>query len=428
MKTYLPQAIYLVENKMQINSDLHIHSKYSIGSSKNMSIALLSTEAKKKGIQLLASGDCLHSKWFSEIKTMEEVDEGTFELNDTRFVLSTEVEDRKRVHHLLFFPSLSSAQDFRERVLQYSKNMDSDGRPNLRLDGEEIAQHAKDVDALIGPCHAFTPWTALYAYHDSLKSCYKDLENYVSYVELGLSADTFYADRISELKKLTFLTNSDAHSPYPVRLAREFTRFEMKDATYSELRKALLREGGRKSILNVGLPPQEGKYNESACIKCFTHYTLRESVMHKWKCTKCGKRIKKGVMDRINEIATYDAPKHPKHRPSYLHLIPLAEIIKMAIGQKSPNTKTVTTIWSDLITRFGDEVNVLVDAEFAEIAKVTDNRVKNAIEAFREGRVIMHPGGGGQYGFVEIPDKKAYEKYLKKRNKSKMGQASLFEF
>jgi uncharacterized protein (TIGR00375 family) len=428
MKTYLPQAIYLVENKMQINSDLHIHSKYSIGSSKNMSIALLSTEAKKKGIQLLASGDCLHSKWFSEIKTMEEVDEGTFELNDTRFVLSTEVEDRKRVHHLLFFPSLSSAQDFRERVLQYSKNMDSDGRPNLRLDGEEIAQHAKDVDALIGPCHAFTPWTALYAYHDSLKSCYKDLENYVSYVELGLSADTFYADRISELKKLTFLTNSDAHSPYPVRLAREFTRFEMKDATYSELRKALLREGGRKSILNVGLPPQEGKYNESACIKCFTHYTLRESVMHKWKCTKCGKRIKKGVMDRINEIATYDAPKHPKHRPSYLHLIPLAEIIKMAIGQKSPNTKTVTRIWSDLITRFGDEVNVLVDAEFAEIAKVTDNRVKNAIEAFREGRVIMHPGGGGQYGFVEIPDKKAYEKYLKKRNKSKMGQASLFEF
>jgi uncharacterized protein (TIGR00375 family) len=428
MKTYLPQSMYLVENKMQINSDLHIHSKYSIGSSKNMSIALLSTEAKKKGIQLLGSGDCLHSKWFSEIKTMKEVDEGTFELNDTRFVLSTEVEDNKRVHHLLFFPSLSSVLDFRERVISHSKNIDSDGRPNLRLNGEEIAQFAKDVGALIGPCHAFTPWTALYAYHDSLKSCYGELEDYVSYIELGLSADSNIADKISELSHLTFLTNSDAHSPYPSKLAREFIRFEMKDITYSELRKALLREGGRKPVLNVGLPPQEGKYHESACINCFTHYSLRESLMHKWKCTKCGKRIKKGVVDRVNELSTYDGPKHPKHRPEYLHLIPLSEIIMRAKGLRSPNTKTVSRIWDNLVSNFSDEVQVLVDAPLEDIEKITEEKVSGAISAFREGRVILHPGGGGRYGFVEIPDKKAYEKYLKKQKESKKGQASLFEF
>jgi uncharacterized protein (TIGR00375 family) len=413
---------------MIVNSDLHIHSKFSIGSSKNMSIALLSKEAKKKGIQLLGTGDCLHSGWFSEIGTLEKVDEGTFEMNDTRFVLSTEVEDNRRVHHLLLFPSLSSAQDFRERVIPHSKNIDSDGRPNLRLSGEEIAQNAKDVDAMIGPCHAFTPWTALYAYHDSLKSCYGDLVDHVSYVELGLSADTDCADRISELSRLTFLTNSDAHSPYPVRLAREFTRFEIKDITFSELSKALLRKGGRKSVLNVGLPPQEGKYHESACINCFTHYTLRESVMHKWKCTKCGKRIKKGVLDRVSEIAAFEVPKHPKHRPQYLHLIPLAEVIRMAIGQKSPNTKSVTRIWDDLVSNFGDEVKVLVDTDFKEIEEVCEDRVSNAIEAFREGRVIMHPGGGGQYGFVEIPDRKTYAKFLKMQKKSKSGQMGLSDF
>lgn len=413
---------------MHINADLHIHSKYSIGSSKNMSIALLSTEAKKKGIQLLGSGDCLHSGWISEIKELEKIDEGTFERNDTRFVLTTEVEDNRRVHHLLLFPSLSSALDFRKRVIPHTKNIDSDGRPNLRLSGEDIAQHAKDVDALIGPCHAFTPWTALYAYHDSLKSCYGDLEKYISFVELGLSADTNLADRISELKRLTFLTNSDAHSPYPLRIAREFTRFEMKDVTYSELRKAILREGGRKSVLNVGLPPQEGKYNESACIKCFTHYSLRESVMHKWKCTKCGKRIKKGVVDRVNELASYDSPKHPKYRPQYLHLIPLAEIIKMAKGVKSPNTKTVNLIWNELVSKFGDEVNVLVDADLDKIKKITEKKVSSAIEGLREGRVIIHPGGGGEYGSVEIPDKKTYSKYLKMQNQEKKGQASLFEF
>lgn len=413
---------------MKVNADLHIHSKYSAGTSKNMTIALLSQEARKKGVQLLATGDCLHSKWMKEIKEMENIDEGTYELNGTRFVLNVEVEDNRRVHHLLFFPSFSAAEEYRNKIMQYSPNIDSDGRPNVALSGEQIAQLAKDVDALIGPSHAFTPWTAIYAYHDSINSCYGDLVSYISFVELGLSADTDYADRIAELERLTFLTNSDAHSPYPIRLAREFNRFEMNDVTYSELGKAILREGRRRPVLNVGLPPQEGKYNESACIKCFTHYTLREAIMHKWKCTKCGARVKKGVKDRINEIATYDSPKHPGHRPEYLHLIPLAEIISKAIGQSSPHTKTVTNIWSKLITTFGDEVKVLLDANIEELEEVSEEHITNAIKAFREGRVILHPGGGGQYGYVELPDDDTIASSIKPKRKERSGQTSLFEF
>lgn len=413
---------------MKVDCDLHIHSKYSIGSSKYMSIALLATEAKKKGIHLLATGDCLHSKWMDEIKTMQNVGEGTFEMKGTRFILSSEVEDNKRVHHLLFFPSTSSALDFREKVKPFSKNIDSDGRPNVRKNGAEIAQFAKDVDALIGPCHAFTPWTALYAYHDSLKSCYEDMEDYVSFVELGLSADTDYADRIGELARLTFLTNSDAHSPYPIRLAREYTRFEMKDSTFKELKMALLRKGGRKPVLNVGLPPQEGKYNESACIRCFTHYNLREAIMQKWKCSKCKGRIKKGVKDRINELATYESAQHPPHRPNYIHLIPLAEIISKAIGQKSPKTKTVARLWSQLVDEFGSEVQVLVDSKMEDIQKVTDKRVTQAISAFREGQVMLLPGGGGQYGTLRLPSQDGVDQKVASKKKKRMGQAGIFEY
>ena len=35
-----------------------------------------------------------------------------------------------------------------------------------------------------------------------------------------------------------------------------------------------------------------------------------------------------------------------------------------------------------------------------------DDRVVNAIIAFREGRVKVHPGGGGQYGRVELSETK----------------------
>ncbi|HID25600.1 MAG TPA: TIGR00375 family protein [Thermoplasmata archaeon] len=402
---------------MIINVDLHIHSRFSGATSPSMTIETIAKEAPRKGIDVVATGDCLHPGWQKEIQECEKVDEGTFLLGDTRFILSTEVEDKNRVHHLLLFPSLSSVEDFKEKIMRFSSNIETDGRPNVTLNGEQIAEVAKDVEALIGPAHAFTPWTAMYAYHDSLLSCYRDMTDYVSFIELGLSADSNYADRISELHRLTFLTNSDSHSPHPVRLAREFNRMEVKDASYSEIKKALLREGGNRVILNVGLPPQGGKYNESACISCYRHCTLNEAVKRRWRCI-CGKRIKKGVRDRVNELANLPFPVHPSHRPPYIHIIPLAEIIAKALGQTNSFTKNVTKRWSELIDAFGSEVTILVDADVEEIAKVTVPAITDAISAFREGKVIIHPGGGGRYGMIELP-KDEGEELIRVDNKQK---------
>ena len=363
---------------------------------------MISREAPRKGIDIVATGDCLHSGWMNEIKTCNQIDDGTFERNNARFILSTEIEDKSRVHHLLYFPSISSAESFKEKIKPYSKNLETDGRPNIALDGIQLATFAKDVDALIGPAHAFTPWTALYAYHPSLNACYGDLVDHISFVELGLSADTSFADMIEELHRLTFLTNSDCHSPHPVRLAREFNRFEVQDKTYAEVKKAILRTGGNKPVLNVGLPPQEGKYHESACISCYTHYTLEEAQRRRWKCS-CGKRIKKGVKDRILEMATYREPQHPEHRPPYVHLIPMAEIITKAVGQHTPFTQTVMQRWHELVNAFGSEITVLLDTDISDIAKITAPAITEAIQAFREKRVIIRPGGGGQYGTIELP-------------------------
>jgi len=382
---------------MQVNADLHIHSKYSMATSPKMDLPTLAAESRKKGIQLVATGDCLHPKWLAEIKKNQE-ENGVFHVDNIHFVLTTEVEDANQVHHLIIIPSISKAEELYELMKPRSNNIDSDGRPNVKMDGVEIAQAAKDAGALIGPAHAFTPWTAMYAYHNSLKDCYGDLSNYIYFMELGLSADTSYADRISELSCLTFLTNSDAHSPYVNKLAREFNRFEMEDITFDELSMAIIREMGRKPLLNVGMPPEEGKYNESACIRCFKHFTMRESLIKGWKCS-CGGTIKKGVKDRVNELASYTTSHHPPHRPPYLHLIPLSEIIAMALGI-GPNTKGVKKIWDVLIKQFGSEVAVLVDT--AIIDSGVDERVIDAIRSFRERKVRVIPGGGGQYGKVEL--------------------------
>ncbi|MDF1533421.1 MAG: TIGR00375 family protein [Methanosarcinaceae archaeon] len=384
---------------MQINADLHVHSKYSIASSPKMELPTIAVEAAKKGIDLVGTSDCIHPKWLLEIKQAA-VDDETIRINNTDFVLTTEIEDKNRVHHLLILPSISKAEELAEVMGKYG-NLAADGRPTIKLDGVEIAEAAKDIDALVGPCHAFTPWTALYAAHDSLKDCYGDMTDYISFVELGLSADSDYADRIEELQRLTFLTNSDAHSPWPDKLAREFTRFEVPEVTFDGLKKSIQREGGYKSTLNVGFYPQEGKYNNSACIKCFTNYTLNECLASNWRCS-CGGRIKKGVIDRINELADFDKPVHPDYRPDYVHIIPLAEIIMMAVGHSSTSTKGVQTPWNALIERFGSEVTVLLEADPAEL-RIVDKRIVDAILAFRRNEVILHPGGGGQYGWIELP-------------------------
>jgi len=206
-----------------------------------------------------------------------------------------------------------------------------------------------------------------------------------------------------ELHRLTFLTNSDCHSPHPVRLAREFNQFEVDDATYNEIKKAILRIGGNRPVLNVGLPPQEGKYNESACISCYIHYTLEEAIRRRWKCS-CGKRIKKGVKDRIEERATYKEPVHPDYRPPYLHLIPLPEIITKAVGQHSPFTKTVTKRWDELVSAFGNEITVLLDTDLDEITRVTTPAIAEAIRGFREKKIRIIPGGGGRYGTIKLPE------------------------
>jgi PHP family Zn ribbon phosphoesterase len=133
----------------------------------------------------------------------------------------------------------------------------------------------------------------------------------------------------------------------------------------------------------------------------------------------------------VSELADLDEPHHPDHRPPYVHLAPLSEVIMMALGHASINTKGVQMTWNSLVETFGSEVNVLLDIP-AEKMDFVDRKIVNAILAFRKEEVLIHPGGGGQYGWLELPvnrrDDNTQSKIENKRTDKKDKQKSLFEF
>jgi uncharacterized protein (TIGR00375 family) len=402
---------------MLANLDLHIHSKYSMAVSADMQLPEIAREAARKGVKIVATGDCLHPLWLDAIKKLPK-DDGLFLLGDTYFVLSVEVEDKSRVHHLIFLPDIAQAEQLQEAFAPHSTNLSSDGRPRLHLNGSEIADYALEAGGLLGPAHAFTPWTGIFAYFSSIAECYQEKAQQIRFIELGLSADTDYADRIADLSTRTFLSNSDAHSPRSNKLAREFNQMELHSFSYQDLILAIKREGGRRLVKNVGLFPEEGKYNRTACTRCYRQYSLAQKDELMGRCPDCGGRIKLGVADRVNLLADYEEPVHPLHRPPYLHIIPLAEIIALAMGHKSVTTAGVQKCWSEL-TECRSEIEVLMQADLAELK--AEPRVIDAIQNFRMGRVKVQPGGGGKYGEVGLAQAAGAEG-------KKDRQRSLFDF
>ena len=388
---------------MLVNADFHVHSCFSSASSKDMVIKNMAPKSKLKGLELLGTGDAFHPGWLDIIEESTTYSgDGIYTVEDMDFVLTTEVEGKNRIHHLIIIPDMGTARELSQMLV--SKNKNTDGRPRTRYTGAELLEMVKEYDCLIGPAHAFTPWTGMYKSYDSIYDCY---DKRPDFVELGLSADTDMADTVSELKDFPFLTNSDAHSPWPHRLGREFNALELKDISYSSIKYAIKH---KKIKANYGLLPNLGKYHMTACTKCYKIIDPVIARENKMKCS-CGGVIKKGVDFRISEIADYDEPRHPDFRPEYVHLMPLAELISSAYD-KGVTTKTVQGIWQRLIDSFGTEINVLIGAPIDEISKI-DSKISPAIEAFRNRTIDVVPGGGGQYGHVSF-DKPAEKRKVAK--------------
>lgn len=275
------------------------------------------------------------------------------------------------------------------------KNMDADGRPKLRMNAKEIMDITKQYDCMVGPAHIFTPWTGIYKSYNTIRQCYDAKPDFV---ELGLSSDTYLADTIKELHEYPFLTNSDSHSPWPHRMGREFNRIEIKQLSYQSLRDAI---ENNQILENYGINPEIGKYHETGCTRCYKLYSITKACKQNMKCT-CGGQIKKGVKARIDELATLKN-QHPKTRPHYQYILPLAQLLS-TVHDKGVTTKYVQTRYDNLITLFGNEIEVLINTPINEIQKI-DKELAGIIESYRTNSLEIEPGRGGQYGIVKAVKK-----------------------
>ncbi len=390
---------------IKINADLHIHGLYSAAVSKEMIPKVIATQAPLKGLDVVGTGDILNGRWIKLIKEQLKVlDNGLLEHeNGTKFILQTEIEDVNRVHHIILFPEFSKVEEVIEYFKSKCKDLDTEGRPKIRLNGEEIAEVCVKADCLLGPSHMFTPYFGIYSKFNSYKDCYGKYWKDIHFMELGLSADTNMADRIQELHDLTFTSNSDCHSPWPNKLGREFNEILVKEISFEEIKKAIKRESGRKFVLNVKFNPLEGKYHKTRCINCLTFFDPKEAEKLRWRCPSCKKSIKKGADYRIEELASVPSNTHPDHRPKCVYIIPLSEIIALALGIENAWSIKVQLTWKRFIEKFGNEIKILLEIDIKDL-KEFDEKIAKYIQYFREEKIKYIPGGAGVYGKLVKPD------------------------
>ncbi len=388
----------------QLNADLHVHSRFSRATSPRMDLPQMCTAALVKGLDIIGTGDCLYQEWLDELESNLQRRGSCYMLGGATFILQCEVETTVggRVHHLLLFPHFESVYQLRELLLEGGCSKLSSGRPQLKIAPERLVDLTHATGALVGPSHAFTPWTSMYAAYESIADCYGKNAHRVALLELGLSADTKMASRLAELDAYTFVSFSDAHSAHLDKLGREMTRLLVRDGSFNEIDQALRNVNNRKVLLNVGLDPREGKYHLTGCRRCKTAYALDEITVDGKllkTCPRCGGPLKIGVKDRITLLAAKNSNISRVLRPPYIHAVPLLETLR---AMKRSQVLDVSKVYNELINRFGNEIAILIDTPISEIGEYYP-RLAAIIERFRNDKIDFEfVGRGGWYGKIRL--------------------------
>ncbi len=388
--------------------DLHVHIGRSasgravkITAARDLTFENIAIEcAQRKGIEIVGIVDCASPTVIADIETLVERGEmvpqpggGLRYRQAVTVILGAEFETREEggglSHHVSYFATLEELAAFSEAMGRHVTNRQLSSQ-QCGLPARELLAITEAHHGLLVPAHCFTPHKSIYgACARRAADVFGDGWERIPAIELGLSADSFLADRIGELATRTFLSNSDAHS-LP-RIGREYNIVELQAPSFEELSMALWRKGGRRVVANFGLDPRLGKYHRTCCQDCGFIAVGPPPV---FVCERCGSwNVTAGVLDRITAIADYPEPKPPAHRAPYHYQVPL---------QFVPGVGAVTL--NKLINAFGSEMAVLHKATMQELGQTVGAKIARLIVLAREGKLPLQAGGGGHYGKAVTED------------------------
>lgn len=391
-------------------ADLHIHSRYSRATSKEMMIPKIAEYAKLKGIDMVATSDFTHPQWLKELKAnLKESGKGVYEYDSTKFILNVEVNNiytkkgkLRRLHNLIFAPDFITVEKINAYLTRYGK-LASDGRPILSLDTYEMFKALLDIssDIFLIPAHIWTPWFALFGSNsgfDSIEECFGDLKDKIFAVETGLSSDPGMNWRLSVLDNYTLVSNSDAHSPS--RMGREVNVFK-ENMDYFQLREVLRNKDKEKFLYTIEFHPEEGKYHFDGHRKCNVRLSPKEARFNNNLCPVCSRSLTIGVLHRIESLSDRDEGFVPEDSIPYKKMIPLEEIIAEAKGC-GRDTVGVKNEYRRLCNIFGSEFEILLNTPVHDLKNNTDEKIAIAVERVRRGDLIIKPGYDGEFGTVKI--------------------------
>ncbi len=422
-----------------IFADLHIHSKYSRATSKNLNLGMLEKYAKIKGLNLLGTGDFTHPLWFKELKQNLCEDETGILKSKTgfKFVLQTEVslvyndgKKLRKIHLVLLAKDFSTASQINELLSRYG-SLSADGRPTLTIDAPSFIEFVKEIDPKIEiiPAHIWTPWFGVLGSKtgfDSLEEAFGDKASKVYALETGLSSDPPMNWRLSSLDRYTLVSNSDAHSAWPWRIGREANMLALDEnsLTYDKLINSI--RTGENFIGTIEVDPSYGKYHYDGHRNCNISLSPKESRKYNNHCPVCGRPLTIGVLNRVESLADRPEGYVPKNAKQFKRLLPLMELISHFYNV-SISSRKAWDVYQKLIARFGTENRVLLEADFNEIAERTDVKFAKLVILNREQKLSVKPGYDGVYG--ELILKEFDDAVIKPENQaSKSKNLSLQDF
>ncbi|MBE5814536.1 MAG: hypothetical protein E7320_04915 [Clostridiales bacterium] len=401
-------------------ADLHIHSRYSRATSRELDPQQLELWGRRKGLGLIGTGDLTHAAWRQELRTMlEPVGNGLYTLKEElrlpcrvpgsvqpRFVVTGEISTiykkngkTRKVHHVIILPGLEEADELSHK-LEAIGNIHSDGRPILGLDSRDLLEIVLEScpEAIYIPAHIWTPHFSLFGAFsgfDTVEECYGDLSGHIHAMETGLSSDPAMNRCLSMLDGYQLVSSSDAHSP--AKLGREATIIE-GEPDYGLLKQAI--ETGEGLGGTVEFFPEEGKYHLDGHRACHCRLEPQETAALGGRCPVCGKRITVGVLSRVMQLADR---REPVPQKPYESLIPLAELLAECMGATTASKK-VESAYHELLSRLGPEMHILRTVPADEIAAAAGPVVAEAVRRLRKGQVHCEGGYDGEYGVIRVYD------------------------